>query len=112
MFPDQVVFNGVKSCVIPYRKPGDDLTFAITELFSKFEKNYGELPKLLLLANHGIITFGSTIEECIVKTEICEKAAEIYLGGLAIGKINFLSDFDIDNIISDSKESYRFNLLK
>jgi ribulose-5-phosphate 4-epimerase/fuculose-1-phosphate aldolase len=36
LFPDQVIFNGLKSCLVPYAKPGDDLTEKIKENVNLF----------------------------------------------------------------------------
>jgi|688.fasta_scaffold137972_3 ribulose-5-phosphate 4-epimerase/fuculose-1-phosphate aldolase len=112
LFPDQVVFNGVSSCVIPYVKPGDDLTESVIEGFNNFLDIHKSLPKLILLKNHGIITFGKTIDECIIKTEICEKSAEILIGSLSIGEPKFLSELETNDLIHDKKEEYRYNLIK
>lgn len=110
-FPDQVVFNGKKSCLIPYKKPGNELFKYIEENVSSFQEKEKFFPNLILLKNHGIITCGKSIEECIRITEICEKSAEIFLGCLNLKSINYLSDVDIDNILKDENEKYRKSLL-
>jgi len=111
LFPDQVVFNSKKSCIVPYTKPGNDLTEAIKTQVNIFKTINNEFPKLILLKNHGIIACGKTIEECIIITEICEKAAEIYIGSNSLGRNNYLSLFQINDIIFDEKEKYRKLLL-
>jgi ribulose-5-phosphate 4-epimerase/fuculose-1-phosphate aldolase len=111
IFPDQVIFNEKKSCLIPYNTPGEDLFISIEENVSEFITNEKFFPKLILLKNHGIIACGKSVEECIVITEICEKSAEIFLGCNSLGKINFLSDEDIQKLIGDKNEIYRKNLL-
>lgn len=75
-FPDQVVFNGPSSCVVPYATPGECLTRAI-ELVTR---DHDKFPSLFLLKNHGIICCAHTLKEAIIMTEICEKAAEIFIG--------------------------------
>ena len=112
MFPDQIVFNGKKSCLVPYAKPGEELTKLISEYVNSFIGKEGYFPKLILLKNHGIITCGGTIEECIISTEICEKSAEIFLGSIMLGNINFLTDNETIDLINDKKEKYRQDLLK
>jgi ribulose-5-phosphate 4-epimerase/fuculose-1-phosphate aldolase len=111
LFPDQVVFNGKKSCVIPYAKPGDELTEAIKAQVNLFIKINNEFPKLILLKNHGIIACGKTAEECIIISEICEKAAEIFIGSKLIGDMNFLPSFQVNSLIFDENEKYRKSLL-
>ena len=52
LFPDQIVFNGKKSCLVPYAKPGLELTEEIKKCVDEFIKKEGSLPKLILLKNH------------------------------------------------------------
>ena len=105
LFPDQVVFNGIESCIIEYCHPGDELVNEIKMSVNEYIFKNKTLPKIILLKNHGIITFGKKIDECIIASEMCEKSAEIFLGSLF--KPNYLSDFDIAKILSDEKEKYR-----
>lgn len=111
MFPDQVVFNGSKSCVIDYYHPGDDLYEHVKKGITDFISENDFVPKLVLLKNHGIITFGDTVGDCVVRTEMCEKSAEIFLGSINNG-INTLSNYDIDKLVNDKREKYRQNILK
>jgi L-fuculose-phosphate aldolase len=111
LFPDQVVFNGKKSCIIPYAKPGEELTEFIKIHINRFISVNNEFPKLILLKNHGIIVCGKSIEECIVATEICEKAAEIFIGSKILGNQNILTSFETNSLLSDEKEKYRKSLL-
>lgn len=112
LFPDQVVFNGIKSCLVSYAIPGNDLTKMIESQVLSFIETEGHFPKLILLKNHGIITCGKTIDECIISTEICEKSAEIFLGSITTGKINFLSEKESNDLLIDKNEKYRQELLK
>lgn len=107
-FPDQVVFNGSKSCVVPYKKPGNDLTEAIKESVDKFIDIENFFPKLILLENHGIIACGDSVNECIVITEICEKSAEIFLTPY---KKKPLSSKEIKDLILDKEEIYRKKII-
>jgi ribulose-5-phosphate 4-epimerase/fuculose-1-phosphate aldolase len=109
LFPDQVIFNGKKSCFVPYTMPGDKLTNKIKESMNLFTEKQGYVPSLILLENHGIITFGKTIDECIISTQICEKSAEIFVG---VDNPKFLSLEEIEEIQTDKKENYRKSLLK
>ena len=107
LFPDHVVFNGKKSCVVPYANPGQELRFALETATKNFMMITNEIPNVFLLQNHGIITIGANHTECLVATEICEKAAEIYLGSKLLGMINTLSSKDIEYISKDKNEIYR-----
>ena len=55
LFPDQVVRNGAKSCVVPYAMPGKPLLEAIKKSVTEFIEKEEYFPKLILLQNHGII---------------------------------------------------------
>lgn len=109
LFPDQVIFNGKISMIVPYVNPGKKLSESIQENLTKFINKNSELPKIILLENHGLITFGKTIQECVIKTEICEKAAEIFLGSFSSGNIQFLSKKDIKKLNKDVSEKYRLS---
>lgn len=106
-FPDQVVFNGMKSCLVNYYHPGEELCKAIEKEYDKFVEIYGTDPKIILLKNHGIITWGKTIDECLVKTEICEKSAMIFKEDHK--NICFLGKDEIKRILDDEKEKFRQN---
>jgi ribulose-5-phosphate 4-epimerase/fuculose-1-phosphate aldolase len=107
-FPDQVVFNGKKSCIVPYGKPGVNLTNNIKESLTEFIKNEGFFPKIILLENHGLIVCGNSIDECVITTEICEKSAEIFTSPF---KKNPLSPVEIEDLINDQNEQYRIKKL-
>lgn len=109
LFPDQVIFNGKKSCLVPYAKPGEELTKVIKTYVNNFIETEGYFPKVILLQNHGIICCGGTIDECVMSTDICEKSAEIFIGGK---DLMFLKDDDVNSLVSDKKEKYRQSLLK
>jgi L-fuculose-phosphate aldolase len=111
IFPEQVVFNDRKSCLVPYSKPGEELDHSIRSHVNLFLENENFFPKVILLENHGLIVSGKTVEECVIATEMCEKAAEVFIGALTIGRLKFLSDFDLQALINDDKEKYRKELL-
>lgn len=112
IFPDQVIFNGKKSCLVPYARPGEDLLENIKVCVNNFILDEKYFPKLILLENHGIIACGKTIDECAIITDICEKSAEIFIGGILLGNIKFLTEHETNDLINDKKEKYRQNLLK
>lgn len=111
LFPDQVIFNGAKSCIIPYASPGIKLTEQIIIGVEKFltEENY--FPSVILLKNHGLICCGSTAESCLYSTMMCEKAAEIFIGSRACSSVQWLSDTHIQALLDDDKEKYRKGLV-
>jgi len=104
LFPDQVIFNGHKSCLVEYKKPGKELAEEIKNSVKKFEKENGVLPEIILLKNHGLIVWGNSILECEMKMDICEKSSIIFNNS---NELNFLSDDDIVDLLNDDKEKIR-----
>jgi ribulose-5-phosphate 4-epimerase/fuculose-1-phosphate aldolase len=108
LFPDQVVFNGKKSCIVPYNTPGLPLTEMIEKSINEFINEEKYFPNLILLQNHGIIVCGNSIDQCIYINEICEKSAEIFLTS---NKKNYLTDNQINELIINKEEIYRKSLI-
>lgn len=107
LFPDQVVCNKKNSLLVPYCTPGNDLASLTSLFFIDFIRKYGFTPNTILLQNHGLITCGDTINQCVAATEICEKSAKIYSKSLQIGEVNLLSLSDAEKILSLDSEKYR-----
>jgi ribulose-5-phosphate 4-epimerase/fuculose-1-phosphate aldolase len=105
-FPDQVVYNGVSSCYVPYAHPGPKLLEAIKESLEKHLKK-NPFPKVFLLQNHGIIVAAKTAKQCLIVTEICEKSAEVFLGALGTSIMSQLTSEEITEIENDANEKYR-----
>ncbi len=55
--------------------------------------------KACLLANHGQITFGATLDAALDLTEEIENLAAMYLDALAAGEPHILSDAEMDEIL-------------
>lgn len=107
LFPDQIVRNGVRSCVVPYATPGKPLRNAIKESIIEFMTIEKYFPKLILLQNHGIIAAGKSADECVASTLMCEKSAEVYIGARAMGSIKYLSKDQIAEVDTSLDEKYR-----
>ena len=107
LFPDQVVRNGAKSCVVPYAMPGKPLLEEIKKSVLAFIEEEGYFPKLILLQNHGIIVASSSYKECIASTLMCEKSAEIFIGAKTLGQTRFLSEDEVEEIDKCPSEKRR-----
>lgn len=112
LFPDQVIRNGKKSCVVPYATPGEKLLIEIEQSVNSFIDNEGYFPKLIFLQNHGIIVSSSSYKECIASTFMCEKSAQIFIGSIGLGKCNFLDSNLVNEVFDCPNEKYRRELLK
>ena len=110
MFPDQVVRNGARSCMVPYATPGPLLKNAIDIHLTEFIKRENWFPKLILLQNHGIITASASAKECAISALMCEKSAEIYIGAKLLNNVSFLSPEAVADIDNNPNEEYRRKL--
>ena len=112
LFPDQVVRNGTRSCVVPYATPGLPLREAIKTSIEEFMERYEFFPKLILLNNHGIITASASIQEAVVSTLMCEKSAEIFIGAKMLNNIQFLTPEEVAAVDTNPSEKYRRQLYR
>lgn len=110
LFPDDVVLCGPRSVFVPYTDPGLPLARAIRARTRAYMAEFGEAPKVVLMANHGLITLGRTAQEAVNITLMAVKTAQIYLGACAAGEPVFLSDHDIAHIWKRPDEIYRRKL--
>ena len=107
IFPDEVVLCGPESVFIPYVDPGLPLAIAIREQVHGYINKYDEAPKVILMANHGLITLGSTTTEALNITMMADKAADILWGALQLGDVPFMAKEDIMHIYKRPDEIYR-----
>ena len=106
-FPDQIVRNSSKSCLVPYAPPGKRILALVEEYVTKFIDEEGFFPKLILLRNHGIITASPYQKDCAAASLMCEKSAEIFIGAKLLGGVYFLPKEEVDHIENCPGENYR-----
>jgi rhamnose utilization protein RhaD (predicted bifunctional aldolase and dehydrogenase) len=111
LFPDEIVICGPAPVVIPYTDPGLPLARKARDLINQYLDDYQEVPKLILMQNHGMIALGRTAEQVENITAMAVKAARILLGTYAIGGPHFLSEYDVNRIHTRPDELYRRKLL-
>jgi len=80
-FPDQIVRNGTKSCVVPYAPPGE-----------------------------AILTASASKKDCAAATLMCEKSADIFIGAKLLGEVNFLTRKEVADVDTCPNENYRRNM--
>lgn len=107
LFPDEVVLCGPVSVFVPYIDPGLPLALAIRDAVRAHLDAEGEAPKVILLANHGLIALGQTPAEVVNVTAMCVKAAHIYAGACAVGRPVFMTREAIYHIYKRPDEIYR-----
>lgn len=109
-FPDQIVRNGTKSCVVPYAPPGESILKLVEKHVTRFVDHEGFFPKLILLQNHGIITASASKKDCAAATLMCEKSADIFIGAKLLGGVKFLTKQEVADVDICPNENYRRNM--
>lgn len=111
LFPDHIVCCGPSSCIVPYTDPGLPLARELKLRVEEYVRNVGELPRCILMKNHGLIGLGAGPEEVLSCTLMAEKAARIQVAAYAAGAPVFLSDVHVERIHRRPDEAYRRNLI-
>lgn len=107
IFPDEAVLCGPESVFVPYADPGLPLAQIMREQVRNYMEKYSEAPKVILLANHGLIALGATPREILNITAMCVKAADILAGTYAVGQPIFMDPAEIMHIYRRPDEIYR-----
>src|ERR1700730_18660877 len=111
-FPDEVVCCGPVSLLIPYEDPGLALAIRIRFEMQNFERTHGKMPKVILLANHGVITIGQTANAVRVAMSMTIKAAEIFVGAQSLGGNISMPELEVNRIENRLDEEYRRKMLR
>lgn len=112
LFPDEIVCCGAQSVFVPYTDPGLALSQVIREKTQAFISEVGSPPRVILLANHGLITLGKTPGAVKAAMLMAHKSAEIFVGAAALGGPVFMPPADVDRIANRIDEHYRQRALK
>jgi L-fuculose-phosphate aldolase len=95
VLPEVEVFLG-EVAISKYETPGDN-RFASTVLPYVHDCN------TILLANHGTVTFGPTLENAYFNTEIIDAYCRILLLAKQLGRINYFSDGKTEELLNLKK---------
>ena len=107
LFPDQIVYCGLEPLYIPYTDPGLRLAKTVREKIHDYFNKWGEIPRIILMQNHGLIALGKTTADVVQRTAMAVKAARVILGTYAMGGPHFLSQENVDRIYTRPDEKYR-----
>jgi rhamnose utilization protein RhaD (predicted bifunctional aldolase and dehydrogenase) len=110
-FPDEIVCCGTESVLVPYVDPGLVLAQAIRRETLAFVRRTGRPPRIILLANHGIIAVGPNPGAVLASLQMAEKAAAIFVGAAALGGPVFLTPAQVERIAGRPDEHYRQRML-
>ncbi|RMH67058.1 MAG: class II aldolase [Bacteroidetes bacterium] len=111
LFPDHVVYTGPASALVPYVDPGLVLARTIAREVLAFTETYRQLPRTILLQNHGLIALGASAEETMAAVDLMEKAARVFIGAAALGGPVFLPPEHVRRIAGRPDEHYRKRML-
>jgi rhamnose utilization protein RhaD (predicted bifunctional aldolase and dehydrogenase) len=87
-----IVVCGAVPAVVPYVDPGFALAQAVHAELRRYRAAYGFAPRLMLMANHGILALGQTATEELNITLMADKWARIFVGTYALGGPPFMSE--------------------
>ncbi|MBZ0299958.1 MAG: class II aldolase/adducin family protein [Anaerolineae bacterium] len=107
LFPDEIVIGGIAPVVVPYTDPGLPLARKVRERINQYLDDYGEVPKVILMQNHGFIALGKTAQQVENITAMAVKTARVLLGTYAMGGPHFLTDQQVERIHTRPDELYR-----
>ena len=111
IFPDEIVYCGSAAVFVPYTDPGLRLAQEIRRRTEAFLRRYRQTPRLILIANHGVIALGRTADAVLAAMLMAEKTANIWLGAEQLGGPKFLSKQNVQRLASRSDAHYRRRML-
>ena len=111
LFPDEAVVLGRDSVFVPYVDPGVILAKAIKDGIDGYLQQYGEVPKVIYMQNHGVIALGANCTEAENITAMAIKAARIRLGAIQAGGFECLPTETIEHLLGRPDEKYRQQVL-
>jgi rhamnose utilization protein RhaD (predicted bifunctional aldolase and dehydrogenase) len=111
LFPDQVVVCGAHALLVPYAEPGLPLARAVRRGLVEYLDEHGTPPRLIHLANHGIVALGESSAQVLAVTTMAVKAARVLSGVLAVGSPTYLDPDSVRRLDNRADEQHRRRLL-
>ena len=91
-YPFAVVTCGRHIAAVGYHNPGLALARAVQKELTRYRRVYGHSPRLMLMANHGVVALGRTAQEALDITLMAEKWAQLLAGTARWGGPSFLPE--------------------
>jgi len=107
IFPDQIVYCGLHPVYIDYVDPGLTLARVIREHVDAYLTEHGEVPKVILLQNHGLVAIGRSGREVLDITAMYVKTARVLMGTHAFGGPRFFTEAQAERLHTRPDEEYR-----
>jgi rhamnose utilization protein RhaD (predicted bifunctional aldolase and dehydrogenase) len=111
LFPDQVVVCGAHALLVPYAEPGLPLARAVRQGLVGHLDRHGSPPRLIHLANHGIVALGENAAQVLAVTTMAVKAARVLSGALAVGSPRYLAPDTVARLDNRADEQHRRRVL-
>jgi rhamnose utilization protein RhaD (predicted bifunctional aldolase and dehydrogenase) len=91
-YPFAVVTCGRHIAAVGFHNPGLALARAVQQELARYRRAHGHSPRLLLMANHGVVALGRTAQEALDITLMAEKWAQLLTGTTRWGGPAFLPE--------------------
>lgn len=112
LFPDEIVVCGPAPAIVPYTDPGLRLAREVGATIRRYVEERNELPRVVLMQNHGLIALGKTARQVENITAMAVKAARVLAGTYQFGGPRFLSEEEVARIHTRPDEDYRRKILR
>jgi rhamnose utilization protein RhaD (predicted bifunctional aldolase and dehydrogenase) len=86
IFPDQVVVMGRRGLLVPYSDPGVVLARAVRARLAEHARQW-DMPRVIYLANHGLVVLGSSAGQALQLTEMADKVSRVLVATLSFGTV-------------------------
>ncbi len=107
LFPDEIVVCGPAPVLVPYTDPGLPLAQEVHRRIHQYIDEYGEVPKVIHLQNHGLFVLAKTAKQVENITAMMVKSARILAGTYALGGPHFMTAENVARIHTRPDEHYR-----
>jgi rhamnose utilization protein RhaD (predicted bifunctional aldolase and dehydrogenase) len=107
LFPDEIVYCGPAPVYVPYTDPGVPLAHEVQNRIRRHLDEYGEVPKVVLMQNHGLFALGGSAAEVENITVMYVKTARVILGTYALGGPHIMTSEAVARIHTRPDEEYR-----
>ncbi len=107
LFPDEIVVCGPAPAYVPYVDPGPPLALAVKGAMDAYADRWGQLPKAIVMQNHGFIALGASSKEVDNVTAMFVKTCRVLAGTMAFGGPRYLTPANVRRIHTRPDELYR-----
>lgn len=107
LFPDEGVVCGAAPLYVPYADPGLKLARVMAPRLREYLEARGEPPRVIYLANHGLVAMGSSAAEAEAVTTMAVKAARVRVAALLSGELQPLPDASVEALSRREDEMAR-----